>query len=245
MRILVTNDDGIEASGIRELVMIAKQFGEVFVVAPDSQCSAMSQRIILGRGFDVTKVDFSIPDVEAYSVNGTPADCVRIGLMYLDINPDYVFSGINCGYNSGYDIAYSGTVGAAVEAVMNKVPAIAFSTDFSQKYEGAHKYLPDIIKEIFAHEPLKTRVWNVNVQGERADEIKGVLWNRKIASDWFIGDTFEKRSEVGNTVNIIERPVYAVSAEEGTDIDAIKKDYVSVGTILGCAIEEVQNEKER
>lgn len=238
MRILVTNDDGINFSGIKELAKVAKNYGEVVVVAPSSQCSAMSQRITLGKGFDVTEVDFPVPDVKAYSVDGTPADCVRVALLYLGIKPDYVFSGINCGYNSGYDIAYSGTVGACIEAVMNNVPAIAFSTDFSECYDGFEKYAPMVIDKIFASEPLKTRLWNVNVPGETSADIKGILWDRKVAQDWYIGDTFEKRSENGKTVNIIEKPIYVKTAPEGTDIDALIRNYVSVGTVRGCATEE-------
>ena len=108
MRILVVNDDGIKAEGIRRLAACAKKFGEVWVVAPARQCSAMSQRITVRENLEVRKADFPVMGVKAYSVDGTPADCVKVALNHLlPEKPDTVFSGINEGYNEGYDILYS------------------------------------------------------------------------------------------------------------------------------------------
>ena len=105
MRILVVNDDGIEAAGIVRLAAMAKELGEVWVVAPDAQCSAMSQRITVRGELQLQKRDdFPVDGVEAYSLSGTPADCVKVAVEYLmkEVLPDIVFSGINKGYNVGY-----------------------------------------------------------------------------------------------------------------------------------------------
>ena len=121
MKILVVNDDSIHAPGIALLAKAAMELGEVTVVAPAHQCSAMSQKITIRGDMRVDQVaDFPVPVKAAYMVDGTPADCVKIAMQYLlEERPDYVFSGINDGYNAGFDIAYSGTLGAAFEAVMN------------------------------------------------------------------------------------------------------------------------------
>ncbi len=119
----------IDSPGIALLAQAAGEFGRVWVVAPDAQCSAMSQKVTIRGGLTAKPVENFPAKVEgAYRVTGSPADCVRVALdCLLEERPDYVFSGINDGYNVGYDIAYSGTVGAAMEAVMHGVPAIAFS----------------------------------------------------------------------------------------------------------------------
>ena len=102
MRILVVNDDGITSEGIRGAQQLAARFGEVWVVAPDDQCSAMSQKITVRGDMKVKRIDFPVPAVQAYSVGGTPADCVKAALYHLmPERPDIVFSGINYGYNCG------------------------------------------------------------------------------------------------------------------------------------------------
>ena len=137
-KILLVNDDGIRADGLAFLARLASRLGEVTVAAPDSQCSAMSHRITVHGELTVKKVSFPVPEVTAYSVSGTPADCVKVALHYLlSEKPDIVFSGINRGYNAGVDILYSGTVGAAMEALVNGIPAIAFSNEANDVWDAA------------------------------------------------------------------------------------------------------------
>ena len=121
--ILIVNDDGIESYGIAKLAAMAANFGDVWVVAPEGQCSGMSQRLTIFSELNVQEREFPATVRAAYSVSGTPADCVKVALKsLLPVWPDYVFSGINAGFNAGYDIAYSGTVGAAMEAVLHDIP---------------------------------------------------------------------------------------------------------------------------
>ena len=150
MKILVVNDDSIHAPGIALLAKAAMELGEVTVVAPANQCSAMSQRITIRGDMRVDKVqDFPVPVKAAYKVDGTPADCLKIAMQYLlEEKPDYVFSGINDGYNAGFDIAYSGTLGAAFEAVMNGVPAMAFSNAMHSPLDIPETYLVDITMQV-------------------------------------------------------------------------------------------------
>lgn len=106
MRILVVNDDGIKAPGIKRLVQMAAGLGEVWVVAPAAQCSAMSHRITVRGDLEVKPYDFPATGVTAYSVGGTPADCVKVALgCLMTEKPDIVFSGINAGYNVGRDLS--------------------------------------------------------------------------------------------------------------------------------------------
>ena len=136
LKILLVNDDGISSPGIVHLAEMAMQLGEVWVAAPSSQCSAMSQKLTIFQPLDVEEYDFPLPVAGAYSIGGTPADCVKTALKaVLPVRPDVVFSGINIGYNAGFDIAYSGTVAAAIEAVLNGIPAIAFSAQHDGSYD--------------------------------------------------------------------------------------------------------------
>ena len=134
MKIWVVNDDGIDSDGIKVLARHALKFGEVTVIAPVEQCSGMSQRLTIGLfengkvKRNIKKVPFPVKGVKAaYAVKGTPTDCVIVASEYITEKPDIVFSGINHGENAGIDILYSGTIGAAMEALVQRIPAIAFS----------------------------------------------------------------------------------------------------------------------
>ena len=120
-RILITNDDGIGADGIRKLAEIARRFGEVTVVAPDAQRSAASHHCIFSKPLILKEYDFGPDGIRAYTLDGTPADCVRVGIFAaMDRKPDIVLSGINHGYNISSDIQYSGTVGADPVIICNQ-----------------------------------------------------------------------------------------------------------------------------
>ncbi len=165
MRILITNDDGINAVGIRLLAKWAKKLGEVTVVAPKREQSAKSHAINIASPIEIKKVDF-MEGVEAYSMDSTPADCVRFGIVGLHKEYDLVFSGINRGVNVGGDIVYSGTIGAVFEAAKLGVKAIAFSS-FPEEQEKAAKYLDDAYDYIVKNELFKENsIYNVNMPNE-------------------------------------------------------------------------------
>lgn len=175
MRILISNDDGIGAPGLRLLTEVASQFGTVYVAAPAGQCSAMSQRLSIFSPVCVREEQVPFAE-KAWSLEGTPADCVKIALTNLmEEKPDLVLSGINDGFNAGFDIPYSGTVGAAMEALMGGVPAIAVSVDPVEGLETARAFLPDILEKLIGTDPGPGCIHNVNIPGIPPEEIKGVL----------------------------------------------------------------------
>lgn len=232
MRILVVNDDGIQAPGIRKLAELARQFGEVTVAAPKSQCSGMSHRITVDLGMEIAKVDFPVEGVEAYSIDGTPADCVKLAIgNVLKEKPDVVFSGINKGYNIGYEILYSGTVGAAMEALVHGVPAIAYSQDDTADYAVVEKYFGELTEILLKQKIGEGQIWNVNFPNCAAEEVKGTLYDRIPAKLEFYHDRFEleKMDENIYMANSIHKKKR--SAPEGTDAEALLGNYISVSKL--------------
>lgn len=175
MHILISNDDGIFANGIRALVKAAVAAGHrVTVCAPDTQRSAASHSATFNRALKAVPVDYE-PGVQAYAIDGTPADCVRLGLHLTRRDPvDCVLSGVNNGANRGAAILYSGTVGAAAEASLCGVPGIAVSLCSlrDEKYEIAAR-LGVLVAEWAAQHPLpRGEIYNLNVP--KTDDVKGV-----------------------------------------------------------------------
>lgn len=238
MRILVVNDDGIQAEGIKRLAKMAKELGEVYVVAPASQCSAMSHRITVHGELIVKTEKFPVEGVAAYSVSGTPADCVKVALMHLlPEKPDIVFSGVNHGYNAGFDILYSGTVGAAMEALANGIPAMAFSSEMNGVYDVVDEYILPITKELLEEKIPANEIWNVNFPGCAVSEMQGILRERTVAQVQFYSDG-HKRKELGDGVFSLELDgVPVTEGMEGTDVDAVLRNYISIGKIRNNIIE--------
>jgi len=174
MKILISNDDGIFAPGIGALVQAFGEAGhEVIVCAPDSQRSAASHSLTIGRPLTVKKVEFP-GAAEAYAIGGTPADCVKLGLTVLCPDAQAVVSGVNKGYNVGTDILYSGTVAAAMEGAICGRPALAISqmekrTDFSK----AAALAAEMFEKLMGNPLPSLCVLNVNYPA--CDEIKGML----------------------------------------------------------------------
>lgn len=232
MRILVTNDDGINAEGIRRLAQMAKELGEVWVVAPKEQCSAMSQRITVHADLMVRPEEFPVEGVHAYSVSGTPADCVKVAFMYLlPEKPDIVFSGINFGYNIGFDIAYSGTVGAAMEAIMQGVPAIAFSNASNGVYEVAEAHMLAVTKDLISREIASNEIWNVNFPGCPLQEYKGILEERQTAQSQFYLDNYDRKDYEDGSFRLSAAGIPVTDGVEGSDMRAVLDGYISIGKI--------------
>ncbi len=161
MKILITNDDGICAEGIRALASFAKNIGDVTVIAPKIEQSGKSHAIDFTRPFEIKRVEF-MDGVEAWSLDSTPADCVRFGFVYLG-GFDLVLSGINKGVNLGADLVYSGTVGAIFEAARMGSRGIAIST-YPDTLDEAKEHLDSIWKFISEHRLLdETPIYNINI----------------------------------------------------------------------------------
>lgn len=178
MRILLTNDDGIMAEGIYTLAKELEKNYEVIIVAPDTQRSAQSHAITLFQPLIVKEVELEGLRSKAYSVSGTPADCVRAAIEVLAEGPiDMVFSGINIGLNLGMDILYSGTVSAAIEANIYKIPSIAISAEWingNVDFDIAAKYALMVLESSKDRLRESNIVLNINTPYLKPEEIKGI-----------------------------------------------------------------------
>ena len=229
-KILITNDDGIDSDGIVRLAKVAIEFGEVWVVAPDSQRSAMSHSITLRHSIEAWKVDFPVPGVHAYACDGKPADCVRIGaLNIVPGKPDYVFSGINYGYNVASDLQYSATVGAAFEAAFQKIHTIAFSEDACELHEVTDRYLKEIIAELLEKPLERNQIWNVNFPGCRLSECNGILRDRQVSTEVYFEDRYMETKVSEERISYMVEGIRNYNASEGTDLKAILDNWVSIG----------------
>lgn len=162
MRILVTNDDGLGASGLPHLVRFCQQLGEVTTIVPLVEQSGKSHGIELKKPFKVHEMELE-PGMIAYAVESTPADCVRYGVLARKMKFDLVISGINKGFNLGADSLYSGTVSAAKEAALLGIPAIALSTSIAY-YERSHEQLERVFDFIRCHKLLERHsLFNINI----------------------------------------------------------------------------------
>ena len=230
-KILITNDDGIDSDGIIRLAEAAKQFGEVYVVAPDSQRSAMSHSITLRTYIDVYPYDFKVEGVHAYSCSGTPADCVRVGVLnVVPDGPDVVLSGINYGYNVASDIQYSATAGAAFEAAFQGVQTIALS-EGTTYHEVTDEYLSQILRELL-DEPLgEDEILNVNFPDCPLSDCKGILYDRQVSKSAFYSDSYEETLLPDGGIRYNVHGSYTGYCEEDTDFRAVIEGYVSIGKV--------------
>lgn len=181
-RILITNDDGINAGGLQLLARAAARFGEVTVVAPAEEQSAMSHGITTRRKLSITRVRDGFAGIEAWQVDGKPADCVIMAFSKWERPFDLVFSGINHGTNLGIDINYSGTVGAASEGVLYGVPSAAFSSALGDD-ELTRREIDDLLDFLFEANLWRAdTVINVNFPSPGRPVARGIRMTRQALS---------------------------------------------------------------
>ena len=235
MKILVVNDDSITAPGIAMLARAAAQFGEVTVVAPAFQCSALSQKLTLRETLPIKQVaDFPVPVRKAVQLDGTPVDCVKVALDYvLKEKPDLVLSGINNGYNVGFDIAYSGTLGAAFEAARHGIPAMAFSIASNAHLDAAEPYLNDILRELIQEKLEPGELWNVNFPALNKRPLQGILRDRPVARIGMYAEMYIEQVKENGTVELVcqGRPTRDDEIAPGTDAAAVRQGYISISRL--------------
>ena len=238
-RILITNDDGIDADGLRRMVIAAKEFGEVWAVAPEGQRSASSHCINIRTPIEIYPYDYPVEGVKAFTCSGMPADCVRAGIHYImPEKPDCVLSGINFGYNSATDIQYSGTCGAAFEAAFQGCHAIAFSEAAVDCHEVTDRYLSEILEELIRTPLPYGTIHNVNFPGCPLSECKGVLRDRKVSRSMFFIDSYVEVGKLENGGVMVQVDGHHNEiAEEDTDMQALVDKYVSVGMVNNVGVE--------
>lgn len=232
--ILVTNDDGVTAPGLKALVQVAKEFGKVYVVAPDSPQSGQGHAITLNKPLRLKKVDIfkKMKNVEAYKCSGTPADCVKLGKHVLLKNKkvDLCVSGINHGSNLAINIIYSGTMSAAMEASIEGIDSIGFSlTDFSWEadFEPSKKYIRKIIKKVLKNGLPNCKLLNVNIPAISKKKIKGIKICHQADSHW-IEKFQEGKDPVGRPYFWLTGQFVNNDKDPNTDVNAVEKGYVSV-----------------
>ncbi len=232
MNIMITNDDGIDAAGLVKLAEAAKKYGQVTVVAPSKQQSGTSHSINLHYPFGAREVDFPVKGVKAFSADGSPADCVRLGILSLvDSRPDIVLSGVNFGYNSGTDCQYSGTIGAAMEAIFQGIPAIAFSEGFDESHSMVDAYLEQIMGIVMDMEHREHSIINVNFPQIKPDELKGILMDRTVSRGFLFKDHYNVEIMPDGTKTYMVEGVLTDNAEEGSDLRALLDGYISIGYV--------------
>lgn len=231
-RIMITNDDGVKADGIIRLAKAVKSYGEVWVVAPDVQKSGASHSINLHTPISVSEVKFPVEGVKAFAVSGSPADCVRIGVLnLLPKKPDLVFSGINFGYNAGTDVMYSGTIGAAMEAVFQGIPSIALSEGTNEGYIITDLWLDKILSEVIGMRHGTDNIVNINFPTCKPEELKGILRNRFVSKSCIYKDTYICNTLPDGTKTYMINGEYQENAEDGSDLKALFDKYISIGTV--------------
>ena len=237
-KILITNDDGIESDGLIRLVKEAIKYGEVLVVAPVEQRSASSHCISLHSPIDIFPHAFPVEGVKAYSCRGTPADCIRVGSVFIMTEkPDIVLSGINYGYNSATDIQYSGTCGAAFEGAFQGIHSIAVSEQACACHEVTDRYLPELLAELIETPLPYGTIHNINFPGCPLSECRGVLRNMAVSRSEFYTDRYKEIEKLpGNGQRIMVNGLYQEIAEDGTDMKALIENYVSVGTVNNVGV---------
>ena len=230
--IILSNDDGFNAEGMRALRKEIARFTEVVIVAPETEQSAMGHAITLLEPLKVRKV-WENGEFLGYAVKGTPADCVKIAITeLLDEPPEMVVSGINLGGNLGTCVIYSGTVSAATEACIMGVPAIAVSLDTFENpdFQPAAEFIAKLIPYLRKNPIPDGVVLNINVPPIPKDQIAGVAVTRQGKSR--VIETFDKRVDPrNNTYYWLAGEMRFDEIDEGTDCEMISKNYISITPI--------------
>lgn len=227
--ILVVNDDGITAPGIKSLIEVVRELGNVVVVAPDGPQSGMGHAITIGKPLRFDKVDL-YEGVEMYKCSGTPVDCVKLAVnkIFKGKKPDLCVSGINHGLNNSINVIYSGTMSAAVEGAIEEIPSIGFSLDdYTQGADFSHckKFIKTICEQVLAHGLPTATLLNVNFP--KGAEIKGIKICRQANAKW--AEEFDERKDPYQIPYYWLTGVFQNNDKgEDTDVWALDHGYASV-----------------
>lgn len=231
MKILLTNDDGYQALGIQALFRVLGEKHQVVMVAPDRERSAVSHGITLHHPVRMHRVE-SGSRKKIYAVDGTPADCVKLGLAEcFSTPPDWVVAGINPGSNLGIDINYSGTVGAAREGTLNGIPGLAASIKLDQvmDYENLARFVMNMV-EAMGEKGLPSGTFlNVNAPGIAFSQIQGIKITRQALDN--LSRRFEKRQDPKQRSYYWYSNQESVSSAPDTDVKAISQNCLSITPI--------------
>ena len=229
--IMITNDDGYQAKGLKKLVSLMRPLGDLVVISTEKVMSAKGHSITTTPDLTVRLVE-SGPDYKEYICNGTPVDCVKVGYQWL-LNrlPDLVVSGINHGSNASTNVIYSGTMGAAIEACMDGINAIGFSLDcydLDADFDHLDGYITAITKEVLQHGLPDGVCLNVNFPVRSEEPIKGIKVCRQAKAKWI--EAYSECLDVnGGTCLKLGGKFICEDQSEDTDYYALKHNFISLG----------------
>jgi len=228
--ILITNDDGVTAPGILNLVEAVKDFGKIIVVAPDKPQSGMGHAITIGQPLRLHKLHI-IDNVETWSCTGTPVDCVKLAVdKILHRKPDLCLSGINHGANHSINVIYSGTMSAAVEAAIESIPSVGFSLlDYriDADFTGARKFVRIIVEKMLNTKLDKHTVLNVNIPSVAPELLKGFKICKQAYAK-YVEDFVERKDPHGRHYYWLTGEFVNFDKAKDTDVWALDNNYVSV-----------------
>ena len=228
--ILITNDDGITAPGIRNLVEAVKDLGKVVVVAPDKPQSGMGHAITIGQPLRMHKVEV-FEGVEAWQTTGTPVDCVKLAVdKVLHRKPDLCLSGINHGANHSINVIYSGTMSAAMEASIESIPSIGFSLlDYSvdADFTASRYVVQKIVSALLNQKMDKHLLLNVNIPPVKQDLLKGIRICKQAYAK-YVEDFDERKDPQGKKYYWLTGEFVNFDKSKDTDVWALQHNYVSV-----------------
>lgn len=228
--ILITNDDGIEAKGLKNLVEAVESFGDIVIVAPTKAQSGMGHAITVNDVLRLKKSSM-YSNYNAFSCSGTPVDCVKIALSdVIKKKPDLLLSGINHGENSASNVLYSGTMSAAIEGAMMNIPSIGFSLldfDLDADFSASQEVVQNVVNQAISHKLPENICLNVNIPRLARDEIKGLKICRQAKAFW--KDSFDRREDqFGKPYFWLKGEFSREDLEEDSDIWALDNGYVSI-----------------
>lgn len=227
--ILITNDDGITAPGIRHLFNALKKDADLIVVAPSHERSACGMSTTLRDPLKIEKVVWG-EDGEAFSISGTPADCVKLALSVISQRkPDIIVSGVNRGSNAGRNVLYSGTISAVIEGVLRDVPGIAFSCyDFQDPiYAMTEKYIPQLVNYVLSHKLPEGTLLNVNFPSKTFEKFLGIKMVRQGKEYWIENPDHRSHPGEGHSYWWLGSKIAEYEEHEESDIMWLKKGYIT------------------
>ena len=228
--ILITNDDGVTAPGIINLVEAVKDLGKIVVVAPDKPQSGMGHAITIGQPLRLHKLH-TRDNVETWSCTGTPVDCVKLAVdKVLHRKPDLCLSGINHGANHSINVIYSGTMSAAVEAAIESIPSVGFSLldyGIDADFTGARKYARIIVEKMLKATLDKHTVLNVNIPSVPVELLKGMKICRQAYAK-YVEDFVERQDPHGRHYYWLTGEFVNFDKGKDTDVWALDNNYVSI-----------------
>ncbi len=229
--ILITNDDGVTAPGIRALIDAVKDMGEIVVVAPDKAQSGMGHAITIGHPLRMTQLHNFIEGVEVWQTTGTPVDCVKLAVdKILHRKPDICLSGINHGANHSINVIYSGTMSAAMEAAIESIPSVGFSLlDHSMEadFEASKTVVRQIVSKLLGKKMDKHFLLNVNIPAVDQSLLKGIKICKQAYAK-YEEDFLERNDPHGRKYFWLTGEFQNFDKGKDTDVWALENNYVSV-----------------